>query len=83
MEIPIGCCEIHAINAGIIRQVGGKSITVKPNKSTLQSVLTIAPKYIVDFSGNDNLAPVLGFKKQKYTASTHTSEDIVSILRVN
>ena len=83
VKIPIGCYEIRAINAEIVRQVTNKSITVKPNKNTLQSVLTIASNYIVDFSGDNSLATVLGFKKQKYTAGTHTSEDIVNILRVN
>ena len=35
VKIPIGCYEIHAINAEIIRQVPSKAITVKPNKNTL------------------------------------------------
>ena len=81
--IPIGCYEIRAINAEIIRQVGSKSITVKPNRNTLQSVITIAPKYKIDFNVDGSLATVLGFKKKIYKSGIHTSEDIVNILRVN
>ena len=83
VEIPTGCYEIYAINAEIIRQVATKAITVKPNKNTLQSILIIASNYVVDFGVNNSLASVLGFNKQKYTSGTHTSEDIVNILRVN
>lgn len=83
VEIPTGCYEIYAINHEIVRQVTTKSITVKPNKNTLQSILIIAANYIVDFDVDNSLATVLGFNKQKYTSGTHTSEDIVNILRVN
>ena len=81
--IPEGCYEIGAINSAIIRKVGDKSITIKPNRNTLQSILTIAEKCQVDFNVTGSLASVLGFDKKKYKAGEHTSEKIVDILRIN
>ena len=83
VTIPIGCYEIYAINAEIIRQVPSKSITIKPNNNTLQSILTIADNYSVDFTVPNCLASVLGFEKKIYKGGIHTSERIVNILRVN
>ena len=83
VTIPIGCYEIRAINKEIIRQIPNKAITVKPNKNTLQSILTIADHYIVDFTIQNCLASVLGFDKRVYRAGVHVSQHIVNILRIN
>ncbi|MEO1917900.1 MAG: hypothetical protein ABGX53_05985 [Candidatus Thioglobus sp.] len=83
VKIPIGCYEIDAINTEIIRQIGNNSITIKPNRNTLQSILSIANNYAVDFSMPNCLASVLGFDPKIYKSGTHTSEHIVNILRVN
>lgn len=81
--IPEGCYEIGAINSSIIQIVGNKSITVRPNRNTLQSILKIADKYEVDFNVSGSLASVLGFNKKIYKTGEHTSEKIVDILRIN
>ena len=83
VTIPVGCYEIHAINIEITRQVPNKSITIKPNQNTLQSILTVAPKYVVDFTVKNCLASVLGFENKVYKEGVHTSEHIVNILRIN
>ena len=83
VTIPIGCYEIRAINKDIIRQIPNKAITVKPNKNTLQSILTIASHYSVDFTVKNCLASVLGFENKIYKAGIHVGERIVNILRIN
>ena len=83
VTIPIGCYEIRAINKEIMRQIPNKAITIKPNKNTLQSILTIADRYIVDFTTLNCLASVLGFDKRVYKKGVHLSQHIVNILRIN
>ena len=83
VKIPIGCYEIYAINAEIERQIPSKAITVKPNKNTLQSILTIASNYLVDFTVPNCLASVLGLEALVYKEGVTNSQNIVNILRVN
>ena len=83
VTIPIGCYEIYAINTAIESQIPNNAVTVKPNKNTLQSIMTIATNYLVDFTGPNCLGPVLGFKPQVYKEGVTNSQNIVDILRVN
>ena len=83
VTIPIGCYEIYAINAEIERQIPNNAVTVKPNKNTLQSILTIAANYLVDFTIPNCLATVLGFEPKVYKEGVTNSQNIVNILRVN
>ena len=83
VKIPIGCYEIYAINKEIKRQIPDKVITVTANKNTLQSILTIAKGYVVDFTVPNCLNTVLGFAALKYVEGVHISQNIVNILRVN
>jgi hypothetical protein len=83
VKIPVGCYEIYAINREIRRQIPTKAISVKANKNTLQSILTIATDYVVDFTVPNCLATVLGFAPLKYLEGVNISQNIVNILRVN
>ena len=83
VKIPIGCYEIYAINVEIGRQIPNNAITVKPNINTLQSILTIAKNYLVDFTVANCLATVLGFNALVYKEGINISQNIVNILRVN
>ena len=83
VKIPIGCYEIYAINVEIGRQIPDNVITVKPNINTLQSILTVAKNYMVDFTVSNCLATVLGFNALIYKEGVTISQNIVNILRVN
>ena len=83
VTIPVGCYEIYAINAEIGRQIPNKTVTVTPNINTLQSILTIAKNYLVDFTVPNCLATVLGFEPLVYKEGVTNSQHIVNILRVN
>ena len=89
LRVPIGCYELHAINATLQRKVvenGGKEndLCITANLNTLSSVLTLKQKIQVDFHGADgSLRSVLGFDEKIYKVGRHESEHLVNILRVN
>ena len=89
MQIPTGCYEIKAINKEVKRLIvkaGGNKddVTITPNINTLQCILTLKDKIIIDFNINNSLRSVLGFNAQKYEgAGIYESQKIVNIMRVN
>ena len=90
LAIPTGCYEIKAINSTLkrlIKENGGeeKYMCLSPNRSTLQSIITISKEIWIDFNGdNGTLRTVLGFNEEILKKpGRHESEHIVNILRVN
>ena len=90
LAIPTGCYEIKAINSTLkrlIKENGGKEeyLCLTPNRSTLQSILTITKEIWINFKGeNGTLRTVLGFEEEILKKpGRHESEHIVNILRVN
>ena len=81
--IPVGCYEIRAISKEVEHQLGKGIVVITPNINTLQCIMTIKDKYVVDFNDANSLRSVLGFNAAKYTSGRHESENLVNILRVN
>ena len=73
LAFAVGCYEHKDINAELQRQLvvlGGKKddITLKPNKNTFQTIMTIAGNVQVDFTVKDSIRTVLGFNSKIYTS---------------
>jgi len=93
VNIPEGCYEIEDINGYLQRILKEKGhydaakeeccITLQPNSNTLKSVLTIATNYKVDFTPNNSIRSVLGFRRWVYGEGYNESEEIVNIMSVN
>ena len=64
LQLPTGYYELKAINAEITRIRGNKDITILPNVTTLQCILTVVgARCKVSFDVPNSLASVLGFKQ--------------------
>ena len=94
LKIPTGVYDIDAINEALQRlllknsndgRVKEPYIVLSGNKNTLKCELEITKKStIVDFSAENSIRSLLGFKEKKYKGGeTYESEKIVNILRVN
>lgn len=93
INIPEGSYEIVDINEyiqRIMRENGHYDtaaeeyyITLEPNNNTLKSVLGIPTNYKVDFTTENSIRSVLGFKSKIYSAGYNESENIVNIISVN
>ena len=89
IQIPIGCYEIEAINKEVKRlivKVGGKKddVTIAPNVNTLQCLVILKDKIVIDFNVDNSLRSVLGFNAQQLRgAGRFESENVVNIMKVN
>ena len=85
LHVPIGCYELKAINAEIIRICGNSDITILPNVNSLQCILTVVgSKCKISFDVPNSLASVLGLKHSiVYGVGRHASENHVNIVSVN
>ena len=84
LHVPTGFYELKAINPEIIRIRGNNDITILPNISPLQCILTVVgAKCKVRFDVPNSLASVLGFKRSIYGVGRHTSENVVNIMSLN
>ena len=83
VTIPVGCYEINAINASIIKQVGSDNIQTLANLNTQQCKLIIKSPFEVNFDIANSLRTTLGFNAKTYLHGIHQSENLVNILRVN
>ena len=72
LHIPIGCCELKAINAEII---GNNDITILPN--------VVGAKCKVRFDVPNFLGSFPGFKRNSYGVGRHASENLFNIMSVN
>lgn len=82
--IPTGSYEIGDINKFLINKLSSKNIdfSLKANNNTLQSVIKCNRD--IDFTKNDTINDLLGFKSQILKANqTHNSELPISILKIN
>ena len=84
-----GAYELQAINNEIKRQIisngdDESAINITANISRLTSIVNIDnPRYKIDFSVDNSLGPVLGFKKVTIGHGYNESSNIVSIMQVN
>jgi len=93
ISIPEGSYEIVDLNETIQRLMkedghyntaeNAYNITIQANNNTLKSVLDIGAKYLVDFTTENSIRSVLGFKSLVYTHGYNESENIVNIVSVN
>ena len=92
--IPTGSYELTQLNLEIERQMQEKNhydiesdvsyISIGANIATLKCSLEIThDNYQVDFTAEDSICSLLGFKPQKLTKGYHISENIVNILSIN
>lgn len=82
--IPTGIYEIETINEYIQKQFQGQEVSfnLKANKNTLRSELCCS--HIIDFTGANTIAPMLGFSKRKLEPNQlHISDNLVNIFSVN
>lgn len=82
--IPTGIYEIETINEYIQDYFQGRDVSfeLKANKNTLHSELNCS--HLIDFTGTNTIAPILGFFKRKLEPNqVHISDSLVNIFRVN
>lgn len=86
IKIPVGCYEITQINDEVKRILGtnGDNVDISPNIVTLGSIVTINNEnFKVDFSTENSIASVLGFRSKTISHGRNESDSIVNILNVN
>ena len=87
-SIATGCYDIVDINSEIKRQISDKGgnkdcVNLSPNLNTLKCIMTIMNGTEVDFTGENSLRTVLGFKAQIYKKKRNESEEVVNIMKTN
>lgn len=90
INIPTGSYEINAIAAEIKRQVGDDiytNMSLESNESTLKAVFKLNPNYRIDFTVDNSIRDILGFKSRlvggEANVKYYSSDNIVNILNVN
>lgn len=84
IKLPTGTYEISDIETYLQKQLGERTISLRPNNNTLKC--EIYCKHVIDFSHTPNtIASMLGFKENQQLEAykTHESNVPVDIIKVN